>query len=180
MAPTRGSSTPCSGATISLERQCDPRTIAFAPSIAADEPVKLLNTAMKGRGIFATRDIVAGEIIMTDQAFCKTFRDVIYDHCRGAPVPTPKVKLLGSPTDIQELETHLKLLWRALQGACLENVEKLRQLKQKGLELPNFVATFVSNMAPVKTGVGKPRVGVLGPWISMINHACFPNGNLST
>jgi hypothetical protein len=149
-------------------------------------PTEIKDSAEKGRGLFATRNIAAGELIMCEKAFCVIWGhereamtamtyDLRDDRIRVSPVGLSKAivqKLLSSPSQIPQVmdlfgdyEGENKDISTTDEGAVID-VFRAQDIMSRNAFGPGE-----------QFGEEGARNASTGLWIhaAYINHSCIPN-----
>lgn len=148
--------------------------------------VKVENSEGRGRGMFVTRDIPAGEVVMCDKAFSVVWGhdkmaltamtyDVRDDRIRVQPVGLSKAtvqKLLGNSSQIQRVmdlfgdyEGDGKNIFRTDDGPIVDTFRIHDIVSRNGFGLGNQYG---------EEGARNASTG-LCIWAAYINHSCVPN-----
>lgn len=148
--------------------------------------IKVENSAGRGRGMFVTRDIPAGEVVMCDKAFSVVWGhdkealtamtyDVRDDRIRVQPVGLSKAtvqKLLGNSSQIERVmdlfgdyEGDGKKIFRTEDGPIVDTFRIHDIVSRNGFGLGNQYG---------EEGARNASTG-LCTWAAYINHSCIAN-----
>lgn len=148
----------------------------------------------RGRGLFATRDVAAGEVVLCEKAFCvvwghemEALTAMTYDvrdgGIRASPVGLTRSvvqKLLGNPSQVKRVMD----LYGDYQGGGNDNVPtKMRPAEEEGpvvvdvFRVHGIVSRNAFGPGGDENGVGSSSSASAGLWVraAYANHSCVPN-----
>lgn len=155
---------------------------------------KIASAGGRGRGLFATKNVAPGDVIMVEKAFCATFE-------RDVPEEKPAI------VDVKDGEMSLEKQAARIYGTIDKIIHNPKQARQfldlhDGGKFQNKVPKFLDGMATVDTflvqaidrlngfdfpGIKSTEDGsgeqptAAGIWlhVSHANHSCIPNADRS-